>query len=130
MKSLYADTNVLVSFLTGRNINQTKELEKVFQDAQNDKLRIVVIPEIIIEVYFVLQSNYSTSRGDIYQALKQLVSSPQLEVKNRSLLLESLEIFGKVNMSLLDIYLYLTAKHEKSEVFSFDKDLEKLKSRF
>ena len=83
-----------------------------------------------MEVYFVLHSNYNINRDDMYLSLNSLVSSTQLDVRNRSLLLEALEIYKEVSMSLLDIYLYLTAKNNNAKVFSFDKDLEKLKQHF
>lgn len=130
MKNLYADTNTLVSFLIKRNESQSKEIDRVFQEAQDGKVRIIVIPEIILEVAFVLQSNYSADRDKIYQSLRYLVSTNHLEVKSRSLLLDALEIYSKTNIALLDIYLYLSAKNDDAEVFSFDKDLEKLKRCF
>ncbi|PIS22152.1 hypothetical protein COT50_03425 [candidate division WWE3 bacterium CG08_land_8_20_14_0_20_41_10] len=130
MKNLYADTNTLVSLLIKRNKDQTDKVEKVFQEAQGGKIKIVIIPEILMEVYFVLHSNYNINRDDMYLSLNSLVSSTQLDVRNRSLLLEALEIYKEVSMSLLDIYLYLTAKNNNAEVFSFDKDLEKLKQHF
>ena len=130
MKNLYADTNTLVSLLIKRNKDQTDKVEKVFQEAQGGKIKIVIIPEILMEVYFVLHSNYNINRDDMYLSLNSLVSSTQLDVRNRSLLLEALEIYKEVSMSLLDIYLYLTAKNNNAKVFSFDKDLEKLKQHF
>lgn len=130
MKNLYADTNTLVSLLIKRNKDQADKVEKVFQEAQEGKVKIVVIPEILMEVYFVLHSNYNINREDMYRSLNHLVSSSQLDVINRSLLLDALEIYKEVNMSLLDVYLHLMAKNDGAEVFSFDKDLEKLKRRF
>lgn len=130
MRSLYADTNTLVSFLIKRNEDQTERIKGVFQQARDGQIRVVIIPEILLEVFFVLQSNYDAGRDKIYQSLNYLVSSAHLEVRNRSILLDALEIYRKVNMSLLDIYLHLVAKNDDAEVFSFDKDLEKLKHNF
>lgn len=130
MKNLYADTNTLVSFLIKRDGTQSREVDRVFQEAQNGKIKVSIIPEIFLEVSFVLESNYNISRNRLYESLRYLISSKHLDVKNRAVLLDTLEIYNKTNMSLLDIYLYLTAKNDNAEVFSFDKDLEKLKRRF
>lgn len=130
MKNLYADTNALVSFLVQRSADQSKVLQNVIDDAQQGKVRLIVIPEILLEVSFVLKSRYLVQREDVYESLMHLVSSTYLEITNRAVFLDALEIFKETNMALLDIYLYLVAKKDNGEVLSFDRDLDKLRKQY
>ena len=129
MKNLYIDANVLVSFLTRRIESQYVEARGLFVKAREEGAKIVLIPEIIIETAYVLETHYQVSRKDIHESLKELLENTIVKVINGHIILQALEFFDTVSVDLPDIYLYLVARDDDAEVFSFDKDLEKLKNR-
>lgn len=129
MKNLYIDANVLVSFLTRRIESQYVEARELFVKAREEGAKIVLIPEIIIETAYVLETHYQVSRKDIHESLKELLENTIVKVINGHIILQALEFFDTVSVDLPDIYLYLVARDDDAEVFSFDKDLEKLKNR-
>ncbi|MFA5776315.1 MAG: PIN domain-containing protein [Patescibacteria group bacterium] len=130
MKNLYADANVLISFLTKRIPSQYLEAEKMFVDARGKNMKVILIPEVILETAYVLQSRYGVSRQDIHDSLTEIFNTQVVEVKHKDIIIRALEILKEINVDLSDIYLYLTAKNDNAEVFSFDEDFEKLKRRF
>lgn len=130
MKNLYIDTNAIVSYLFERDKKQADLVDKFLLDAQNGQLTVTVIPEVIIEVMYVLQQHYNTEKCKACDLLKDFVSTSFLNVENRNTLIQSLDAHKFNSPGLLDIYLFFLAKNSNAEVFSFDKDMEKLKRRF
>jgi len=49
-----------------------------------------------------------------------------LEFVDKKILYESLKIYQKQSIDLVDLILYFKAKTNKAEILSFDKDFDKL----
>lgn len=118
------DTNVLLRFLVGDNLDQKEQAEKWFAEAQTGKRKIIVVPLIVAETIFVLESFYKQSRKDIASALEIFLSQRWLQVQEREALLAAL-VFYREGDHFVDAYLrgYSQVKH--STVLSFDKKLRK-----
>lgn len=129
MKVYFADTNFYLRFILQDNLRQFKIVNEFLQKAQEGKLKIVFLSEVILEMEFVLKSVYSFSRREIVKVLFSLVKTDYLDIEERDLWLEAFEIFRKSKLSLFDIFLFLSARKENAEVLSFDKDFKKLARR-
>lgn len=126
MKRFLADTNFYLRFILQDNKAQAKTVEEYLKKAKEKKIIIVFLDEVILEIEFVLRNVYQTPRSKIAKCLSVLVKTPFLEIENRSLWIETLEIYLKRKISLFDIFLFLRAKKEKAEILSFDRDFKKL----
>jgi len=129
MKNLYIDTNAIVSYLLERDKKQADLVDKFLLDAQEGRLTVTVIPEVIIEAIYVLQQHYNVEKYKACDLLKDFISTGFLNVENRNIIIQALDIHKFNSFGLLDSYLYSLAKSKSAEVFSFDKDLEKLRRR-
>lgn len=127
MKKYIVDSNVFLRFLLKDNKKYYQTAQRYFQQAKQGKIELILIPQVILEIDYVLRGVYSLSRKESAEILAKLVKSPDLKVKNRNLLIEVVEKYRKMNVDLLDLYLYETARMEKVEVFSFDQDFARIK---
>jgi predicted nucleic-acid-binding protein len=123
----FADTNVFLRFLIQDNLEQYDQAKNYFSQAKAGKIKIFIIPEIILEIDYVLKKVYSLPRIEVSSKLLHLTSTPYFEVKDRDLWIKSLEIYNKTNFDLVDIFLFTSANREGGEVLSFDQDFNKLK---
>ncbi len=127
MKKYLADTNVFLRFLLKDNKRLYQQAKKYFLQAKKGKISLLLLPQVVFEIDYVFRGVYSLSRKESADILSALVKSPDLEVKERKILIESVEKYGKLNIDLFDIYLSENAKEQKAEILSFDKDFKKIK---
>lgn len=127
MKIYFADTNIFLRFFLGDNLEQSNRAKKYFERAKSNKIQIVILPEILIEISYVLKKVYDLSRLETSQMLLDLVSSHYFTIKERELLIRSCEIYSQTNFDLVDVLLFEHARRAGGEVLSFDKDFDKLR---
>lgn len=127
MKIYFADTNFYLRFILKDNKKQTKKTKEFLAIAKKGKVKIIFLPEVILEMDFVLRSVYSLSKEEIVRYLFPLAKTDFLKIEEREIWLTAFKIFQEKNFSLFDIFLFLKAKKEKSEVLSFDKDFKEIK---
>lgn len=126
VKSYFADTNFYLRFILKDNIRQVKKVKELLFKAKKRKVKIIFLPQVILEMEFVLRSVYSLSKEEIVEYLFPLVKIDYLEIGERQIWLTAFKIFKEKNLSLFDIFLFLKAKNEGAEILSFDKDFKKL----
>ncbi len=127
MKIYFADTNVFLRFLLKDNPKFTKKARSYFTLAKNKQIRIIVLSAIILEIEYVLRKVYSQPRREIAKKISSLVKSIYFEIEDRGLWLDSLALYSKANLDLVDIFLFEKAKINGAEVLSFDQDFSKIK---
>lgn len=120
------DTNIFLRFILKDNKKFFNQARKYFVQAKEHKIALIVVAPVVFEIDYVLKGVYSLSRKESADIISLLVKSPDLEVKERQLLIEAVEKYKKVNADLVDIYLFLAAKQQKAKILSFDKDFEKI----
>ena len=70
------DTNLIVRYLVQDHEKHAKAAEKLFDACDRGEAAIVVLPPVLAECMFVLESFYERPRADIALALGGLISSP------------------------------------------------------
>jgi len=86
---------------------------------------IAVLPAVLAECVFVLESFYEHPRGDISSALGRLISSPGVEIGGATIHLDTLERYRKTKVHFVDCLLAATAAAEDTPVATFDQDFRK-----
>lgn len=127
MKVYFADTNFYLRFILKDNQAQVKKVRECLAEVREEKIEIVFLPEVILEMEFVLRSVYALSKKQIARYLVPLVRTDYLDIGEREIWLTAFKIFPEKNFSLFDIFLFLKARSRKAEVLTFDKDFRKLK---
>ena len=100
---------------------------KLFLEAQKGKVGLKIIPLIVAEVVWVLESFYNYSKTQIAETLIQFLLCDGLEVEQRSLLIDALTLYQKRNLDFAGALLGVTAlQYGPPSVYSFDQHLERI----
>lgn len=126
MKKYIVDSNVFLRFFLKDHKKHYQIAQKYFTQAKEGKIILFLIPEVVLEIDYVLRGVYDLSKKESADILAKLVKSPNLKIQNREILIEAIEKYKKLSIDLADLFIYETAQKEKAEVFSFDKDFEKI----
>jgi predicted nucleic-acid-binding protein len=86
---------------------------------------IVVLPAVLAESVFVLESFYEHPRGDIASALGRLISSPGVEISGAAIHLDALDRYRRTKIHFVDCMIAATAAAEDTPIASFDQDFRK-----
>jgi predicted nucleic-acid-binding protein len=119
------DTNLIVRFLTQDHEKHAKAAERLFDACDRGDLVIVMLPAVLAESVFVLESFYEHPRGDISSALGRLISSRGVEISGASIHLDALDRYRRTKAHFVDCLIAATAVAGNVPVASFDRDFRK-----
>jgi predicted nucleic acid-binding protein len=123
-KRRLVDTNLIVRYLVQDHEKHAKAAGKLFDACDRGDVVIVVLPAVLAECVFVLESFYEHPRGDIASALGRLISSPGVEIDG-AIHLDALDRYRKTKVHFVDCLIAATAATEDMPVASFDQDFRK-----
>ncbi len=133
MKTILADTNILLRFLLADVPAQTKEAQAIFQKAQSGTINVVVDSVSIFETEYILNKYYGFPKAQAIKKLRALLSAGYINIFDRKTLALALEYFDIFSESFADCFLLARAKSESLELWSFDQKLmstwKKIKDR-
>ena len=124
-KRRLVDTNLIVRYLVQDHEKHAKAAGKLFEACDRGDLVIVLLPAVLAECVFVLESFYQHGRGDIASALGTLISSPGVEINEAAIHLNALDRYGKTKVHFVDCLIAATASAEKVPVATFDLGFRK-----
>jgi len=123
-KRRLVDTNLIVRYLVQDHEKHAKAAGKLFDACDRGDVVIVVLPAVLAECVFVLESFYEHPRGDVASALGRLISSPGVEI-DAAIHLDALDRYRKTKVHFVDCLIAATAATEDMPVASFDQDFRK-----
>ena len=124
-KRRLVDTNLIVRYLVQDHEKHVKAAEKLFDACDRGDVVIVVLPAVLAECVFVLQSFYEHPRADIASALGRLISSPGVEIDSEAIHLDALDRYRTTKVHFVDCLIAATATAEDTPVATFDQDFRK-----
>lgn len=124
-KRRLVDTNLIVRYLVQDHEKHAKAAGRLFDACDRGDVVIVVLPAVLAECVFVLESFYEHPRGDIASALGRLISSPCVEIDGAAIHLDALDRYRKTKVHFVDCVIAATAAIENMPVASFDQDFRK-----
>jgi len=119
------DTNLIVRHLVQDNEKQASVAGRLFDACDRGQIGIVVLPSVLAECVFVLESFYEHPRRDIASALSRLISSPGMEITDTEVHLDALDRFARTKVHFVDCLIAAAATSENIPVASFDQDFRK-----
>lgn len=119
------DTNLIIRYLTEDDAAKATAVEKLIKRASKDKLEL---PDVIIaEVVWVLLSFYKIGKDEVIEKLEGLLSLENIKI-NRRVLVQTIDIFRRYNLSYTDAYLIAyTLNKSQDKVYSYDERFDKVK---
>jgi predicted nucleic-acid-binding protein len=124
-KRRLVDTNLIVRYLVQDHEKHAKAAGKLFDECDRGDVVIVMLPAVLAECVFVLESFYEHSRGDITSALGRLISSPGVEIDGAVIHLDALDRYRETKVHFVDCLIAAAAATENMPVASFDQDFRK-----
>jgi predicted nucleic acid-binding protein len=124
-KQRLVDTNLIVRYLVQDHDKHARAAGKLFDACDRGDVGIVVLPVVLAECLFVLESFYKHPRTDIASALGRLISSPGVEISEVTVHLDALNRYKKTKAHFVDCVIAATAVAKNGSVATFDRDFRK-----
>ena len=116
------DTNVLVRFFTKDDLEQGSRAKQFLRALTPVSPGFVSLVSLI-ELVWVLRSQYRLSKADLIQHLERLLDSPELIIENQTTVTLALRRFAKFKADFADCLIERSgAAAGCSETVTFDAD--------
>jgi predicted nucleic acid-binding protein len=119
------DTNLIVRYLVQDHEKHARAAGKLFDACDRGDLIIEVLPAVLAECVFVLRSFYGHRRADIASALRDLISSPGVEIADVVVHLDALNRYRETKAHFVDCLIAATAVATNVPVSTFDQDFRR-----
>ena len=119
-KRTLVDTNLIVRYLVQDHEKHAKTAGRLFEACDRGDVVILVLPAVLAECVFVLESFYKHAHGDIASALGRLLSCPGVEISGAAIQLDALDRYRKTKVHFVDCLIAATAAAGNVPVASFD----------
>jgi predicted nucleic-acid-binding protein len=119
------DTNLIVRYLVQDHDKHAKAAGRLFDACDRGDVGIVVLPVVLAECVFLLESFYRHPRIDIASALGRLISSPGVEISEVTVHLDALNRYKRTKAHFVDCLIAATAVAKNVPVATFDQDFRK-----
>lgn len=126
MKTYVIDTNVLLSFVTDRNLSQQEIVTPLFAAASRLKCTLVCHQFVLTEFIFVMDKVYGTPKETINAMVRDFIAMPGVELRQEIDFNEVLSLWPSAIADFGDALIAAAGKMIKGSVIvTFD---EKFKS--
>lgn len=112
------DTNYIIRYL----INDNEEMASIAENVILNSITYIS-NEVLAEVIYVLIGVYDIPKKDVSNMLIQLIYFKNIQVENKTILIDSLKLFQNKNLDFVDCLLCIYSKED--EIKTFDKKLLK-----
>jgi predicted nucleic acid-binding protein len=121
MRQVLVDTNVLLSFLTDRNLEQQERAAELFQKAGGGE-HVLLVPQVALtEMVYVLLNLYRVSAADVAATLGDLLDMPGVLAVDEVSWPEVLDLWPATVADFGDAVLAAVARQQSPEaVATFD----------
>jgi len=124
-KQRLIDTNLIVRYLVQDHDKHARAVGRLFDACDRGDVVIVVLPVVLAECVFVLESFYRHPRTDIASALGRLISSPGIEISEVTVHLDALNRYKGTKTHFVDCLIAATAVAKNVPVSTYDQDFRK-----
>jgi predicted nucleic-acid-binding protein len=121
------DTNLIIRYLVQDHEKHAAAAARLFVGCDHGELVLVVLPEVLAECVFVLESFYEKARSETATVLSQLITSPGVEIDDQAVHVDALKRYGQTKVHFVDCVVAATAAADKVPVATFDRDFRKFK---
>ena len=119
------DANIIIRFLLKDHPIFSPAAKKLLSNFQENLLLTDVA---VAETIWLLTSYYQLPKDEAVEKIFPILSSPNINC-NKAILVRALYFYRNFNIDYIDAYLAAYAEEEDLEgIYSFDKDLDKVKS--
>ncbi len=118
VEEVLLDTNVILRHALGDNASHRAKARRLFEQAGEGNLRLLVPSLVIAQVVWTLESFYRASREYIAGLLEALLATPGVTALEPRVASRCIEIYGAHNIEIVDAYLVALAEETKTAVLA------------
>lgn len=120
------DTNLIVRHLVQDNKSQAQVSGRLFDACDRGTLTLVVLPTVVAEVIFVLESFYEHPPRDIAAVLGRLLISPGIQLADNEIHQTALLEYAKGKQHFVDCLIAAYAREHHWTAATFDQGFRRL----
>jgi predicted nucleic acid-binding protein len=118
VEEVLLDTNVILRHALGDHPTHGRQALRLFEEAAEGTLRLLVSSLVIAQVVWTLESFYRASREYIAGLLEALLETPGVTALEPRVVSRCIEIYGAHNIEIVDAYLVALAEVTKTPVLA------------
>lgn len=118
VEEVLLDTNVILRHALGDDPSHRKQARRLFEEAGEGSLRLLVPSLVIAQVVWTLESFYKAEREYIVGLLQALLATPGVTAIEPRVVRRCVEIYGAHNIEIVDAYLVALAEETKTPVLA------------
>src|SRR5215469_4793926 len=119
------DTSLIIRYLVREQEKQAAAADKLFEACEAGEIKLVLLPEVLAECVFVLQSFYNRARAEIAGAMSIVVSNPGLEITDRRIHLDAIGRYRDSTLHFVDCTLAAYSAAGNIALATFDTGFKK-----
>jgi predicted nucleic acid-binding protein len=124
MNRIVIDTNVIISFLTDRNLDQQKLAAVLFEGALEGRHELILHQIAASEVVYVLHNLYHRSMAEVAASIRDLVELPGVVLIDKMPWTDLFDLWPREMESYADAALVAVARSGKYDYLAtFDRNL-------
>jgi len=123
------DTNTIIRYLIKDDVNQYPVAEAFFTKVLTGEEKALILESVLVESVYILMKIYKVPKEEISVSLIELLHYKGIQNRDRNELIAALNLFSEKNLDIVDCILCARAKKSDYELFTFDKDLKKIRGK-
>ncbi len=126
---IFIDTNIFIRYFVSDDSHKSKKVEELFQKIVTGEIESFTNQMVITEIVWVLDKFYSMDRQSICDNIEFILNTPNLKIKEKNILSNTIEIYRNSNVDFIDAYNYsYILTNNADSIFSYDSHFDKLES--
>jgi uncharacterized protein len=118
VEEVLLDTNVILRHALADDPVHQQQARRLFEQAREGKLRLLVPSLVIAQVVWTLESFYRASREYITGLLQALLATPGVTAIEPRVASRCIEIYHAYNIEIVDAYLVALAEDSRTLVLA------------
>ncbi len=129
MTQPFIDTDVIIRFLTGDDLEKQAAAGALFGQIEQGRLTVVAPYTVIADAVYVLSSPrlYHIARSEVQELLSPIVRLPHFRVQNQLSVLRALDLYASTKLDFGDTLIIASMEQENSHIlYSYDKGFDRM----
>lgn len=125
----FVDTNIFLRLLLWDDASKAEACRKLFKKAIENQEALCTTPLVIAEIVWVLEKSYHYPRAKVAESILQILSTDNLQVEGKEVLMESLGLYQLKKIDFIDAFNAVTMLEKGIKtIYSYDTDFNTIKS--
>jgi predicted nucleic acid-binding protein len=123
----FLDTNILLRALTRDEENKAQAAKALLERVEREDEKVVSSAIVVFETVYTLERFYKIPRPIVAELLINILGLRGLQIPNKSLLVDALNLYAVSHVSFADAYHSVYCRNRGiAQIYSWDTDFDRL----